>query len=226
MNTSSQQITQLYLFHFKKHRFWAFSQMGLGYRHLVDVSGLSFVKLLGTGGGSGFSLRPDFSTYGLLLVWKNADFARAFEDNILLKAYKERAFSYRKLGLQNYKSQGLWSGQQPFEAGTAMRPDAPVAIITRATLRWNRLWSFWRNVPKASRSIEAAKGVTFFKGIGEWPFIQQATISLWIHQEAVMEFAYRQKAHAEIVKKTRQKKWYAEDLFARFHVLDEETHSR
>ena len=200
--------------------------MGLGYRHLVHVSGLSFVKLLGTGGGSGFSLRPDFSTYGLLLVWKNADYAEAFEDNTLLKAYKERAFSYRKLGLQNYKSQGLWSGQQPFEAGTAMRPDAPVAIITRATLRWNRLWSFWRNVPKASRSIEAAKGVTFFKGIGEWPFIQQATISLWTNQKAVMEFAYRQKAHAEIVKKTRQKKWYAEDLFARFHVLDEETQSR
>ena len=46
----------------------------------------------------------------------------------------------------------------------------PVAIITRATLRPQRLLSFWRAVPKASKAIEAAHGVLYYKGIGRVAF--------------------------------------------------------
>ncbi|MDO7569128.1 MAG: DUF3291 domain-containing protein, partial [Flavobacteriaceae bacterium] len=99
-----------------------------------------------------------------------------------------------------------------------------IAIITRATLRWNRLLSFWAAVPKASKAIEAAKGVHFYKGIGEWPFIQQATISIWENLEAVHTFAYKGKAHSKIVKDTRKKKWYKEDLFSRFELLNDVTY--
>lgn len=222
MDQEKKQITQLYIFHFEKHRFWAFSQMGLGPRKWSNLTGLSFFKLLGTGGGNGFSLWPDFSTYAILMVWSHEKKAKTFESHPLLQAYRKRAATSRRLTLTNFKSHGLWSKQQPFEAHSEVQPDAPVAIITRATLRWSRLFSFWRHVPSASRSIETAKGVRYFKGIGEWPFIQQATISIWDNQKAVMEFAYKQKTHAEIVKKTRQKKWYAEDLFARFHILEDQ----
>ncbi|MEL0202237.1 MAG: hypothetical protein VW892_06300, partial [Flavobacteriaceae bacterium] len=56
----------LTFFYFSKNYFWAFRQMGVGYRQLKDVTGLRFKKLLGTGGGDGFSLRPDFRTYAFL----------------------------------------------------------------------------------------------------------------------------------------------------------------
>ena len=41
--------------------------------------------------------------------------------------------------------------------------------------------------------------------------------------ESVTDFAYKNKNHAEIVKKTRQRNWYKEDLFARFEIIDKQT---
>lgn len=218
-----KSITQLYLFRFTQNRFWAFKQMGIAGPDLHELPGLHFFKLLGTGGGNGFSLWPDFSTYALLLVWENEAMANNFQNHPLFSAYNEKAQGIRKLSLENFQSHGKWSGSNPFES-TAASPqkEQAVAIITRATLRWNRLLSFWKNVPKASRAIENAKGVYFFKGIGEWPFLQQATISLWNSLDDVMHYAYKEKAHKEIVKKTRTKHWYAEDLFARFIIIEDQ----
>ena len=224
MNTSANQITQLYLFSFNRNKLWAFKQMGIGYNQLNGTPHLSFFRLLGTGGGAGFSLRPDFSTYAFLGVWKNAAAARRFkEEHPFIQDYFEKASSIRLLTLSNIKSQGMWGGQNPFLSPQDLAAgNKKVAIITRATLRWSRLLSFWRAVPKASKAIEDAKGVYFYKGIGEWPFIQQATISLWDSMENVLQFAYKSKDHATIVKKTHQKKWYTEDLFSRFYVERDE----
>jgi len=82
------------------------------------------------------------------------------------------------------------------------------------------MFEFWKSVPNASRAIKNAKGVEWFKGIGEWPFIQQATFSVWDNLESVKNFAYNSGPHAEIIKKTRKRKWYKEDLFARFEIID------
>ena len=81
---------------------------------------------------------------------------------------------------------------------------------------------FWKSVPKASLAIKNAEGVEWFKGIGEWPFIQQATFSVWDNLESVKNFAYNKGAHSEIVKKTKKRNWYSEDLFARFEILHSE----
>ena len=50
---------------------------------------------------------------------------------------------------------------------------------------------------------EKAKGVIFYKGIGELPFIQQATISIWKNNNFINDFAYKEIDHAAIIKKTR-----------------------
>ena len=224
MNTGADQVTQLYLFSFKTNKLWAFKQMGIGYTQLKETPGLSFFRLLGTGGGAGFSLRPDFSTYAFLGVWKDAKAAVQFkEEHDFLQQYFTKASSIRLLTLSNIKSHGLWGGQNPFQSPKALNVEnKKIAIITRATLRWSRLLSFWRAVPKASKAIEAARGVYFYKGIGEWPFIQQATISLWDSMENVLQFAYKSADHGSIVKETRQKRWYTEDLFSRFYVEQDE----
>jgi heme-degrading monooxygenase HmoA len=213
----------LTFFYFSKNHFWAFRQMGVGYRQLKDVTGLRFKKLLGTGGGDGFSLRPDFRTYAFLGVWDSAAQAQAFLDtHPFMQAYYQKAAAHRTLHLKPYKSSGLWDGKNPFTPASQQPPsaDQAVAILTRASLRWNRLAAFWKAVPAASKALSNAQGVQFYKGIGEWPWIQQATVSIWNQAEAVHQFAYK-GPHAKIVKKTRQQQWYAEDLFARFVLLSD-----
>jgi hypothetical protein len=44
----------------------------------------------------------------------------------------------------------------------------------------------------------------------------QATFSLWESAESMMDYAYKNPKHAEMVKKTRELGWYSEELFARF----------
>ncbi|GAB36754.1 hypothetical protein GOOTI_239_00010, partial [Gordonia otitidis NBRC 100426] len=48
----------------------------------------------------------------------------------------------------------------------------------------------------------------------------QGTFSLWRDSRALTDFAYRSPAHATAIRQTRPQRWYAEDLFARFAVLD------
>lgn len=217
-------LTTITFFKFRKNKVWAFAQMGLIPSKLQQKSGLRFFKLMGTGGGNGFSLWPDFGTYAFLGVWDNQKSAHDFlSSNDIIKTYYQKASSIRTIKMLPVKSHGLWSGQNPFLEHKIQPYNSrqPVAVITRATLRPSRLFSFWRSVPSASAAIENAEGVQYFKGIGEWPFVQQATLSIWDSFEAVKQFAYRDKTHTSIIKKTRSEQWYSEDLFARFRVLSD-----
>ena len=217
-----RQVVYLHFFSYSKHRFWAFTQMQRAHAGLQQCKGLQFYKMLGTGAGAGFSLRPDFSTYALLTVWDTEQCkVKAFDKAAVLQAFFDRSAEQRIFSLSPIHTHGNWSGQSPFEVQKPLG-DKPIGVITRATLNPTRLLEFWRHVPQASRAIKQAKGVGFFKGIGEWPFVQQATFSVWESAEAIRTFAYVSQAHASIVKKTRQRKWYKEDMFNRFEVLNEE----
>jgi hypothetical protein len=196
--------------------------MAFAKNNFSKVKGLEFCKVMGTGSGFGFSLIPDFSTYAILCVWTNKKTSeKFFKNHNKFNEYIGKSISIKHLELRAVKSHGFWSGSQPFKSQEHKLQDDnnPVAVITRATLNWNRLISFWKSVPMASKAIKNAKGVIFYKGIGEWPFFQQATISIWKNFNFVNEFAYKQKEHAEIIKKTRKNKWYKEDLFSRFTVI-------
>ena len=71
-------LTTITFFKFHKNKFWAFSQMALLPRKIKKIEGLRFFKLMGTGGGNGFSLKPDFSTYAFLGVWESEIAAENF----------------------------------------------------------------------------------------------------------------------------------------------------
>ena len=218
-------ITTVTFFHFQNHLWWAFTQMGVFPRKLNNIQGLQFFKMLGTGSGAGFSLRPDFKTYAFLAHWESPKRAQEFfDEHPAFTAQTQKCSSYRTLFLKPVHSHGHWDGHDPFAFKRDPFVDkhtGPVAVLTRATLRWQRLWDFWKAVPKASAAIKQAKGVVYYKGIGELPFIQQATLSIWENFEAVKKFAYQDHAHADIVKTTRKNRWYKEDLFARFVVLSD-----
>jgi hypothetical protein len=52
--------------------------------------------------------------------------------------------------------------------------------------------------------------------VGEWPLIQQATLSVWKTKAEMMDYAYKNQHHKEVVQLTRKLNWYNEEMFARF----------
>jgi hypothetical protein len=60
-------------------------------------------------------------------------------------------------------------------------------------------------------------GLIYTKGIGEVPIRQMATFSLWKNMDALKAFAYQSKGHRSAIEKTRQRNWFKEELFVRFH---------
>ena len=215
----AQQVV-LSFFSYSKNKFWAFTQMQRAIPQLQQQQGIQFFRTLGTGAGKGFSLWPDFSTYALLTIWESKEAATVFlTESTLMETYNNMSYSQKHFTLHTLQSHGLWGKSNPFVAEKRdLHDDEKIGIITRATLRPNRLLEFWRAVPAASKAIQNAKGVLWYKGVGEWPLVQQATFSLWNSLEEVKDFAYKSSHHAAIVKKTRKRNWYKEDLFARFAV--------
>jgi hypothetical protein len=203
-------------------RWWAFGQMGRRSFRVGVAEGLNFAKMLGTGGGNGFSIFPDFGRYGWLGVWDSEVQARDFfKNNPMFLSFSEAAESHFTVFAQPVMAHGLWDGQQPFVVSGNFDPEKPIAVLTRATIRTKYLLHFWQYVPRVSRSIEQFSANTLFSaGVGELPLIQQATFSIWQSGKAMMDYAYKSPFHAEVVKKTRELGWYDEELFARFTVID------
>ena len=217
-------IVKFFVFKFHKNKFWAFTQMGIYKKLLYNVKGLKFYRLLGTGGKTGFGLYPDFKTYCFLSVWENKSDALSFiEKNKFILNYIERAKSIRVLSLVAFQSIGKWSGINPFlnDLDDSESKNQKVAILTRARISPIKIFRFWKSIPKASKEISKAKGVYFYKGIGEIPFLEQATISLWNSVEDVKEFAYKSKIHKNIIRKTKKENWYLEELFCRFYIKND-----
>lgn len=198
-------------------RAWAFAQMGLARPRIASAEGLRFWRLVGSGRGAGFSLNPDWGRYGLLAAWETAGAADAFlSTSAFVADVRARADEVWTARMTPVSAHGAWSGENPF-LPLAPKPDGgPVAVLTRAAIRPSRLAAFWGAVPAASRAIERADGLVASIGIGEAPFVRQATFSVWRDEAAVRAFAYETAAHRDVVRRTRDERWYAEDLFARF----------
>jgi len=211
-------------------RAWAFTRMGLARPGLARVEGLRFWRLLGSGHGSGFSLRPDWSRYGLLAVWESpADAEAFFADAPVARGYRANAEEVWTVRMRPTSAHGAWSGANPFlplapgeTPGDPSGDTRPVAVLTRASVRLSRAAAFWRAVPATGASLASAGGLIASIGVGEAPFVLQATISFWENDSAIRAFAYENGPHKDVVRRTRAERWYAEDLFARFRPVASE----
>jgi hypothetical protein len=74
-------------------------------------------------------------------------------------------------------------------------------------------------VPPVAAAVQEAPGLRWSLGIGEAPVGLQGTFSMWDSMAALTAFAYRGAAHGRVIAQTAQRHWYAEELFARFAVL-------
>jgi heme-degrading monooxygenase HmoA len=195
-------------------RVWMLTQMAFARPALCRTPGLRFWKLLGS--GRGFGPWPDFSRYALLTVWPSLEDAHAFCDSSpMMQRFRRRADETWTLYMRPVRARGAWSGVNPFAADVAY-VDGPLAILTRATIRWRALTRFWSHARATERALQDAPGLLFAIGIGEAPLIRQATFSLWRDEGAAHAYAHRTIAHAKVIRCTRTEGWYAEELFARF----------
>nr|WP_183404272.1 spheroidene monooxygenase [Hymenobacter luteus] len=194
--------------------------MGTAQRPLQRVAGLRFQKLLGSGAG-GFGALPNLRRYGFMAVWESeAAAARFFAEHPLWQQYRQRTAEIWTAELAPLKSHGLWDGQNPFAyPSETAEPSGPVAVLTRASIRWQKTPRFWRYVAPTSATVAHAPGVQAAIGLGELPVVRQATFSLWESQQAMQDYAYRSEKHKQVIKLTRQENWYGEELFARFQVV-------
>ena len=196
---------------------------------------LGFRKLLGTGDGRTFDARDaDLRRWGFLTVWPSAHAAAAFaRRGGALRGWRRVAIEHWWVTLATLRATGTWSGRQPFGEGTRdagdgragrrdMRDpgDGAVVALTRARLRWQRAPRFWRAVPAVNADLASRGGLLLRMGIGEAPLGLQGTLSVWRDAEALRAFAYRAPPHRDVIRRSQDERWYAEELFARFAVRD------
>jgi spheroidene monooxygenase len=221
------QVVSLSLFRFDSlaSRIWVFGQMGFARLPLSRTEGLSFFKLFGSGTGEGFTPVPNPAVWAILCVWSDQDCARrAIAESPVFRRWRARSSEAATIFLSATGSRGLWSGRQPFEVFPVAQGNdhLPIAVLTRATLKKRHVVKFWRRQPDISALIREQEHLLFKIGVGEVPWVQQVTFSVWDDAVAMKAFAYRSASHGGAVKQVRQNGWFREELYARFRVLGAE----
>lgn len=214
-------IVSLTIVRYRK-RFIPFALLAMAIHRLPMQSqqGCTFWQLLGSGRNGTFDLNPDWQQWGLLAVWDNREnFNSFYERSFITKWWNIFKVEKWTILCEPHQSHGKWDGKEPFGNPNMENYEGPVAILTRATIRLNRLKSFWNNVDAVSVLMKKAPGYITSFGIGERPFYRQATFSVWNSLDDVKAFAYGSKEHLEVIKKTRAEGWYSEELFARFKPI-------
>ena len=206
---------------------WAFCQMGWAHLAMRRQKGIRFYKLMGTGTGEGFDPKPNWSTYAILTVWETREDAEIGLQKAPFTTWAAKAVETTRFFMQPVQVWGdTWSGDNPF--GRPEKPKAddlptPMAVLTRATIKFSKMREFWSNVPDINPDIRSAEGKMTYKiGLGEVPLLHQVTFSIWNDIDAVRHFAYRAPAHAEAIKAaTTGDGFFKDSLFVRFKLLEE-----
>lgn len=177
----------------------------------------TFWRLMGSGKNGTFDLNPDWQQWALFAVWEDEKSFQQFDQSSFITKWW-RIFTQEKwtVLLEPLQSHGLWDKKEPFGNPKISDYKGTIAVLTRATLNVNRLKTFWQNAANIAGIMTSAPGYITSFGIGEDPFLHQATFSFWKDLEDVKSFAYRLPEHVEVIKKTRSENWYSEELFARF----------
>lgn len=177
---------------------------------------------MGTGKNGTFDKTPDWQQWSLLCVCNAGQEITAKQPvygSFIRNWYLFFGCEVFTMILEPMEGHGTWDGEKVFGS---LPPKSsytgPLAVLTRATIRINKLKYFWKNVAPVAAKMNTASGFLFSAGIGELPWIKQATFSVWQSREDMMAFAYGMKEHKEVIQKTRKERWYSEDMFTRFRL--------
>ena len=199
---------------------WAILHMGLDRLALARRSDVKFWKLLGAGKGETFTPRDaDILRWGLLVV---VDKDSEIANSKMIKRWNKKSQSLFSAQLSPISVNGAWSKKSPFDQIPKVTNDwsGKVVAITRARIKWRKNVIFWNSVPPVTTSLHSSPGLISAIGIGEAPIGLQGTFSIWESGEAIKNFAYSGAAHKEAIKATHRHAWYAEEMFARFALIE------
>lgn len=207
-----------------EHRLWGWLRIAQGASSLGKVPGLRFVKVMGSGHGGGFGLRPSVTHQGLVCVFDKQDQAQAFVDGAVFAQYRARAreLCFGLFGIQS--SRGAWDGVRwaPDVAAADPVSERPqrglVAAITRASILPTKAAAFWRMAPAAQAQLPQAEGCLLSMGLGEAPILRQCTFSIW-RDTAAMDAYARTGAHSKAIAATYRNGFFSESMFVRMRVL-------
>jgi hypothetical protein len=194
---------------------WGLSRLVRGERALGQVAGLRFARVLGSGREGGFGLAPGLDHQGLMCFFDDEDSARAFaQEAAVMRAYRDHAHERLLVLLRATSCRGTWSGASLAVTATA-QADAPMAALTRASIRLRHAARFWQHAPATHDGIARAQGCRLAVGLGEAPLLRQATFSLWDNSAAMDDYA-RSGAHLAAIKGAYEQGWFSESMFVRF----------
>ena len=213
----------------KKYITFALIAMAAHRLPLVFNKNISFYKLLGCGKNGTFDKHPDWQQWGILTVQNASTDIEGFDTvsliNNLYGSFINKWLHFFNcetwtILLNPVEGHGKWDGKEPFGIlSNQSTYYGMIATLTRATIRLRKLKAFWQNVAGAANEMSGAKGFITSVGIGEMPYIKQATFSIWQSREDMKAFAYQMHQHTAIIQKTRKENWYSEDMFVRFKPL-------
>jgi len=178
---------------------------------------IKFYKLLGSGKNGTFDIHPDLNQWGVLFT---SDDMHLKTPSLLYKYFKFFRCDVKEFLLQPIEGHGLWDKKKVFgELMQHANTEGAIAVLTRATIRLKCLKNFWGNVESVVAKMPSAEGLIITYGIGEMPWIKQATFSVWQNKSVMKEFAYNLQQHKDVIYKTRNENWYKEEMFLRFRIL-------
>jgi spheroidene monooxygenase len=207
----------------RQHQGWGWLRLVAGATPFKEVPGLTTVKVMGSGHGGGFSLRPSATHQGLICTFSHLDSAQAFLTGPLVQAYSDRAREMWTSVLSVQSSRGHWD-KQAWQGTSAQAldgqalPDGPLAVITRASIVPTKAMAFWRYAPAAQAELGQSVGCLLAMGLGEAPLVRQCTFSLWQDTAAMLQYAH-QGAHQVASAAAYKHQFFSESMFVRMKVL-------
>lgn len=222
----------------RQHQGWGWLRLVAGATPYKDVPGLTSAKVMGSGRGGGFGLRPSATHQGLICTFSHLDLALQFLNSPAAQAYRSRARECWTGVMSVQSSRGHWDEQtwqtssetalcqsvdQPIfsEAGRGLCTAAqsmPFAVLTRASIVPSKAMAFWRYAPAAQADLVKASGCLLAMGLGEAPLVRQCTFSMWQDTASMLQYA-KQGAHQVATAAAYKHQFFSESMFVRMQVL-------
>ena len=213
----------------RQYHAWGWLRLMAGGQALKGTPGLTFAKVMGSGHGGGFTLRPSPSHQGLICRFESLEDARDFLKSSFVTSAQERSREFWVGIFGVNSSRGQWD-QQPWaitEPEELLSPGASAAptnhpevlgVLTRASIRPSKAMAFWRHAPAAQQNLDTAPGCLLAMGLGEAPLIRQCTFSLWDSTDSMVRYAHHD-AHAQAIQAAFRHQFFSESLFVRMRLL-------
>jgi spheroidene monooxygenase len=215
----SDQLACFTFFRYEgKNKKWGLGQMFKSRPVLDNWENLKFYKLVGLGGGHGYSLKTKFDSYGIFTVWDDPKHADDFFNSSIFREYIDKSIEHFTIVMRPVTSRGSWSGFRDWKLTKLDPNNQLICVLTRATLKMRFIYPFFSMIARVMKDHVNFPGLLFSRGFSEIPLREQATFSVWENIEHMKKFAYS-SFHAMAIKITRKKKGFKEDMYTRFQPI-------